>query len=280
MSGSARRRVGVVLAALLLAACDAGSGAPRGGLVLRVGDAAPRTLGPAELAALPSDYARGDLHGWTLFGPLVPDVPSQAAAAIEVVGPDGTVRIDTPRRSHPTSQPVVWVDRDQVLRFALVPERPTDAVPHGRGPGDGRGGGQGPAAEDPYAVRGVTEIRILTRPPGPPAPVTAAPPRPASGELDLDVGGKTERLDRAALQAAGGGGERWPLRRIVAARAGDRRVRRVTVIGRRGDPVHIEATAWAGTDALELRLNQRGELKFEGGGGAVWDVTRVDVELE
>jgi hypothetical protein len=238
----------------------------------------------AELAKRPTDYTRGALHGWKLWGGILPPADASRTQKIEVEAADGKkLAIDDPAANYPGLEPVLFPDRTGALRFMLVGTE-ASGQPHGRGAGNGRGGGGQRGKSGPLALDGVTIVRV-----------TRAPEKAAGGDdqksaFDLVIGGKRERLTLAdvakrvqATDAPGARGQVWPLRDLVGAKvAGD--VQRVTIDGGRGDHYTIEKQEWRGDRRLYLRRNARGLAKFEANGGGeqrgdVPDVTRIDVKL-
>lgn len=241
------------------------------------------------LLETPSDYRRGSLRGWTVFGALLPTADRSRLRSIVAIAADGRhVTVDAPPARAGAFEPVVYLDRRDALRFTLKrPDEP--GFPHGRGPGDGRGGGGRQGTNRPDTLEDVTEIRVATA-------ATAHDAAAASGvELVLAIGGATERLTMATLGgetaeplAARPGETAWPLRALVARRT-DHAIREVVIVSREGERHVVDATTWRGTKRLDLRLNRRGLLKFEAGASGpgrgrqaddVRDVVRIDVAVE
>ncbi len=230
----------------------------------------------------PTDYTRGALRGWRLYGGILADSERAGTRRIAVEGANGkALTIDEPARQHPGLEPVLFTDRAGRFRFMMVGEE-SPAFPHGRGPGDGRGGGGQHGRSGPLALDDVTVVRV-TRAPA---------PAPGADGFDLHIQGKRERL---TLDAVGKlvpathvpdvHGDVWPLRDLVLAKAG-REPSAVTVVGARGARYTIDHDEWRGERRLYLRRNARGLVKFEaaGGGGKqradVHDVSRIEVRLD
>src|SRR5256885_2878373 len=75
----------------------------------------------AAVRGRPSDYKRGTLSGWRLFGALLPAAARANTQAIEVVGAGGQVlRIENPVQQYPGLEPVLFLDRRNDLRFMMV----------------------------------------------------------------------------------------------------------------------------------------------------------------
>jgi hypothetical protein len=244
-----------------------------------------------ELLQKRSDYTRGGLHGWTVFGALLPRPEGKRVRSIVAIAADGRhLAIEPPPGPDRDVDPVVYVDREDRLRFTLPEAAAPTGFPHGRGPGDGRGGGGRHGVTRPDTLEDVTEIHVATMD----TDHGKVAERGAAGEFVLAIATATERIAFAKLQDETSEplpdrpGERaWPLRQMVARRT-DRPVRRVTVTNRDGDTHVVDAAAWRGAGRLDLRFNRRGLLKFEGRapgagraqGSDLPDVIRVDVVLE
>jgi hypothetical protein len=246
-----------------------------------------------DLLKKPSDYTRGSLHGWTLFGALLPRTEIARLRSIVAIAADGRhVTVDAPVPPRAVAfEPVVYLDRHDRLRFIVPLAAEGTGVPHGRGPGDGRGGGGRQGTNRPDTLEDVTELHVATQD-------TAHDEATASGEpveLVLAIGQSTERLTIAKLGgetaeplADRPGEAAWPLRALVARRT-DHPVRQVVVVGRDGEQHVVDGTTWRGATRLDLRLNRRGLLKFEAGvsgpgrgrqAGDVRDVVRIDVAID
>jgi len=226
----------------------------------------------------PSDYKRGTLSGWRLVGGLLPAAARANIQAIEIVGAGGQVlRIENPVQQYPGLEPVLFLDRRNDLRFMMVATGATGTLAHGRGPGDGRGGGGQRGTDGPLAISKVTEIRVAHAEPG------------ATPAIDLVVARNKERVTAASLRALvpaehvpNVAGEVWPLRTLLAKKAPSA-WRTVTITGAENARYRATRTEVEGDRRLYLRLNQRGLFKFEAADGTrrigdVRDVKEIDVE--
>jgi hypothetical protein len=272
------------LAGLTLIAAVATAGAPGRGLAIYMDGTLHSSANYDAVRRRASDYKRGTLTGWRLFGAFLPAAARADTRAIEVVGTGGQVlRMEDPAKRYPGLEPVLFLDRRNELRFMMISSAPTGTLAHGRGPGDGRGGGGQRGKEGPLAISGVTEIRV--------AHVQQVAKADAGPAIDLVVARKTERLTAASLSALvpvehvpSVSGDVWPLRTLLAKKAPST-WRTVTIRGP-GDARYTATRAEVeGQQRLYLRLNQRGLFKFEGVEGTrriadVRDVKQIDVATE
>src|SRR5947207_13150293 len=147
-----------------MVACRGGSRSGESGLAVYVDEQLQLSEGRDALRKRTPDYTRGGLQGWRLYGGLVRDGDAATTAVLEVVGGGGSrVRVERPAQRYPGLEPVVLVDRDGSLRFALVPPGGADA------------------SHDPLTVTAITELHVTRGPalasfPPPGIPGGARPP--------------------------------------------------------------------------------------------------------